>query len=248
MCEEYRSCCEIEARAVEIERIAGRNHQPDHAFFAAGILKLCDHARQHCFRGCRGKYNQEFFPDVANELKEAETAPVGNWPKDTKHEDEACQIEADQQLSEREQGSGAEPANGECDRAERSEWRRPHDHSYYAKQHLRTCFDEIVNGFAGLSHPAQRKSAQDRDVEDLKYISFAKGADEGVWNDVEQKLLGRLFMSLLDIGRHARCVDVRQVDIHSDPRLEQIDRNESNDQSNGGQHLEVSFRAQQCRR
>ena len=44
---ETRRGREIETGAVEIERIAGRHHEPDHALLASELLELVDDARQH---------------------------------------------------------------------------------------------------------------------------------------------------------------------------------------------------------
>ena len=60
---------EIKTGAVEIERIAGRHHEPDDAFLAAEPLELVHDARQHRFRRRRGDADQQLFLDVADQLQ-----------------------------------------------------------------------------------------------------------------------------------------------------------------------------------
>ena len=55
--QEHRRHGQVDAGAVEVERVAGRDHQADHGLLAAQILHLGQHARQHRFRGdwCRAR-------------------------------------------------------------------------------------------------------------------------------------------------------------------------------------------------
>jgi hypothetical protein len=91
---------EIKAGTVEIEGITGGNDESDHALLTAGVLKLGDHARQHGFRRSGRKHDQELFPDVPDELEQAEPAPMRYRPEHPEHEDQAGQIEAQQQLTQ----------------------------------------------------------------------------------------------------------------------------------------------------
>ena len=65
---------QIEAGAVEIEGIAGGDHQADHRLLAAKILELGDHPRQHRLRGGSAEDDQQLLLDVANELQHAKAA------------------------------------------------------------------------------------------------------------------------------------------------------------------------------
>ena len=44
------------------------------------------------------------------------------------------------------------------------------------------------------------------------------------------------------IGRYARRIDMREVDVHSGAGLEQVDGDEADDQGDRGQHLEIDQR------
>jgi hypothetical protein len=99
-----------------------------------------------------------------------------------------------------------------------------------------------LSGLPALPRKAQRETAQHRDVEHLQYVAFAERADEGIGNDVEQKLRGGPPVGLFEIRRDARRIDVRQVDVHPRAGLKQIDGDKPDDQRDRGQHLEIDQR------
>ena len=148
-------------------------------------------------------------------FRQTEPAPMRDRPQHAEDEDQAGDVEADQKLAERDQRAGAELADGKGDGAERADRRRPHHDGNDAEKHLRSHADQIGERLAGLAHRAQREPAQHRDVKHLQHVAFAERADEGVGNDGEQKLRGRPVSGLLEVGRDARRVDMRQVDIHA---------------------------------
>ena len=66
-----------------------------------------------------------------------------------------------------------------------------------------------VSGLPAAPERAQCEAAQHRDVEHLEHIAFAERADEGIWDDREQKLRRGAVLRLFDISRDARRIDVR---------------------------------------
>ena len=164
---------------------------------------------------------RKLFADITDEPKQAHAAPMRNRPEHRENEDEAGDIETDQKLAEREQRNGAELADGEGDGAERADWRCPHHDGDDAKKHLHRRLDQIVKRLARLPHPAQRKSAEHGDVKNLQDVAFAKRADEGIGDDVEQKLHRALPLCRLQVRRDDRGVDMRKIDVHAGARLEQ---------------------------
>ncbi len=164
---------------------------------------------------------------------------MADRPEHCEDEDETGDVETNQKLAEGEQRAGTEFADGKGDGSERAERRRPHDNGDDAKKHLCRRLDQTAQRFARLPHPAQGKSAQHRDKQHLQNVALAERADECVGDDVEQKLRRGAFVRLLEIRRHTRRVDMGKIDVHAGAGLEQIDREEPDDQRNRGQHLEI---------
>ena len=153
-------------------------------------------------------------------------------------------VEAGEQLAERDERAGAELADREGDRPERADRRRPHHKADDAEEHLRRRPDQIGERLARLSHGAEREPGQHRDEQHLQNIALGEGADEGVGDDSEQKLHGGLPPRRLEIMRDARRIDVGEVDIHAGAGLEHIDGNEPDDERDGRQDLEIDQRLQ----
>src|SRR5579862_9132762 len=130
------------------------------------------------------------FADVADQAHEAEAAPMADRPQHDDDEDEAGQVEADQELAEREQRAGAELADGKRHGAEGADRRGAHHDGDDAKKHPRGDLDQVGERLAGRAQGAEGEAAQHRDVEHLEHVAVAERADEGVGDDVEKKLRG----------------------------------------------------------
>jgi hypothetical protein len=113
----------------------------------------------------------------------------------------ADQVEADQELSEREQRAGAEFADGERHGAEGADRRCAHHDGDDAKEHPRGDLDQVGERLAGRAQGAEGEAAQHRDIEYLEHVAVAERADEGVGDDVEEKLRGRAPLRLFDVRR-----------------------------------------------
>ena len=103
--QEQRGHGQIDAGAVEVEGVAGRDHEADDRLLAAEILHLGDHARQHRFRRRGAEHDQQLLLDVADELEDVEAGEPGDGAEHEQDEDDAGRVERDHQLGERDQAS-----------------------------------------------------------------------------------------------------------------------------------------------
>ena len=87
--DEHRGHREVDRRAVEVERVAGRDDEADDRLAHAEVLHLGDHPRQHRLRRRRAEHDQELFLDVADELPDREAVEARDRAEHDEDEDQA---------------------------------------------------------------------------------------------------------------------------------------------------------------
>ena len=70
--EEDRRHGQVDAGAIQVEGVAGRDHQAHDRLLAAEVLELGDHARQHRLGRRGAEHDQQLFLDVPDELEDVE--------------------------------------------------------------------------------------------------------------------------------------------------------------------------------
>src|SRR3984893_7768403 len=98
---------QIDAGAVQVERIAGRNDEADDGFITPQNLHLGDHPRQYRLGGGGAEHDQEFLLDVADKAENAEPGQPGDRAQHAKNKDQARRVERRHQLGERGQRADA---------------------------------------------------------------------------------------------------------------------------------------------
>ena len=211
---------QIETGAVEVERIAGGYDEANHAFLASQIFELGDHARQHRFGRRRRDADQQLFPDVADQLHQANSTKPRDRTKGNNHKDDACEIKPCEQLAERGERPDAELPNRERNAAKCPDRRRPHHDRHNGKDHLGADIDGVDERLGPIAQLHQRETANNRDKEHLQDIAFRKGPDKRAGNDVHQERHETDGGGLLDIRLHRAGVDGGRVDVHPDAWLQ----------------------------
>ena len=84
LCDEHGRHRQINRRAVEVERVAGRDHQSDDRLGGAGALHLGHHARQHRLRRGRAEHDEQLVANVAHEPADAEAVHAAIGPSTKK--------------------------------------------------------------------------------------------------------------------------------------------------------------------
>ena len=110
----------IDIGAVEIEAVAGRDHQADNRFGGTQALHLLDHVRQHRLRRTGTEHDQQFVLDVGDEAEDREAGESGDGPEHDHHEQDAGEIERRDQLDQVHERADPERTDGE------RPWRRTH--------------------------------------------------------------------------------------------------------------------------
>ena len=240
--EEKRRHRQVDAGAIQVERIPGRDHEADDGFLAAEILHLGDHARQHRLGGRCPEHDQQLFLDVADELEDVEARQPGEEAEHEHDEDDAGRIERDHQLGERQERRHAVFADGERHRAERPDRRDLHDDPDHAEQGVRCLVDHVEQRLAALAERLQAEREQDGEEQHLQDLARRERADDRVGNDVHQELDRALLLGFRHEALDRPGVERLDVDVHVAAGLQGVHHDQADDQRNRGQHLEVDQR------
>ena len=91
--DEDRAHGQVDAGAVEVERVAGRDGEAHDRLLRARRLQLDHHARQHRLAGRRAEHDQDLVLDVAQELEEAEARELRDEAEHDDDEQDAGGVE-----------------------------------------------------------------------------------------------------------------------------------------------------------
>ena len=152
--DEHRRQRQVDRRAVEVERVAGRQHQPDHALLAAQPFELEQQAGQHRLARRGAEHDQQLLADVAQQLPQLEAVHARQQPEHDDDEEDAGDVEGADQQPERADRLDAVAADGERHRAEGAERRQPHDDAEGGEQHVREAVDALEHRLAGRADAA----------------------------------------------------------------------------------------------
>ena len=240
--DEYRRHGQIDRRPVQVERITGGDHQPDHRFRAAELFHLGHHARQHRFRRGCAEHDQQFLLDVRDEANDGKAGPSRDEAEHDEDEQQAGEVEASHQLGERHQRGDAVFADGERHRAEGADRRRTHDEADDDEKRVRELVDEAHDRLPLLARRGKRQAEQHREEQHLQDLSLRKGVDEGVRDHVHEKVDGALRLGRGRVTRDVLGIDARRIGVEADAGLERVDDEEADDQRERADDLEVEER------
>ncbi len=132
---------EIDREGVEVEGIAGGDHEPDDRLLHAHRLELAHDLRQHRIGGRGGQHDGQFLAQVGQELQDVETGQPHHDAEHAQHEDRDRHIEQRDQRKQLFERADAVATDGIGDRAEHAERRHAHDQTHGAEQHGRDLVD-----------------------------------------------------------------------------------------------------------
>ncbi len=166
---------EIEAGAVMIEGIAGRQHQAHDRFLAAEAGELVDELRKDRFRRARPHHDQQLRADVLNQAPEADPVPGCDRPEHEADKQKAGQVELAHHGTERDERADAEAADGEADRAHGADRRQPHDVSDDLEDDPLGELDHLDHRGAVRADRMQAECEQHREEYDLQHVALGEG-------------------------------------------------------------------------
>src|SRR5439155_16868098 len=113
---------QIDRRAVEVERIPKRERKTNGTLAAAEFLQLEKHGRQDRFRRRRAENNEQFLPDIAKQLPQAEPVKSRQHSQDHEHKEDTGDVERHYQKPQIADRFDTVLGNDERDCTESAEW------------------------------------------------------------------------------------------------------------------------------
>lgn len=102
--------------------------------------------------------------------------------------------------------------------------------------------DELQHRLAEITHALQGEGEEHREEQHLQDVAIGEGADHGGRDHVEQEADGALRLARLGISGDLAGVQGARIDMHASAWLRYVDHDQTDDQGDGGDDLEV----QQC--
>src|SRR5207248_4556274 len=156
------------------------------------------------------------------------------------HEQRGGHVERRDQPDQVQDRAGSEFADRERHRAERAD-RSCLDHDGNDTEHsVRSIVDKGADRMAALAEPHQRKAEQDREQQNLKDLALRKGPDDGIGNDVQEKVDRLLRFRLFGIAGNRLRVRHAAAETRAGP--DQVTDEETDHQREGGDDLEINQR------
>ncbi|MCO5561355.1 hypothetical protein L7F22_014976 [Adiantum nelumboides] len=241
--DEQRTQGQVDAGAVEVERVAGRDDHADGLLRRTGGLQLGEQARQHRLRRRRTDDDQQLVLDQPDHLEDVEPGQPGHRTEHDDDEHRAGAPEHGHQLEQVDQRPAAHLTDGVGHAAERGDRRGPHDQLDDAEDDLGDALDAADQTAAqGGVQRGDGAGGQDRQHQDLQHRVVDERAEEAVR---QQRVLderddtgllaagGGLVGGLREVGRAGLAGE-------SGARLEQVARDEPHRQRDDGHHQEVA--------
>ncbi len=240
--DEHGSHGQVDRSTVQVERVASRDNQTYDRLLGTQTLHLDQHAWQGRFRRGSTQHDQQLFTDVTNQLEDAETVSAADGAQHQHHKQHAGDVEADHQLTQLHQRAYAVGTDGEGHGTERTDRRQLHDHVDDVEHHVGEAIDEVQNRLAVRTQTMQGETEDHREHQDLQDIAVGEGADDGVRNHVEDKADNALVLARSHIGCDLGSIKRADVDVHAGTRLDHVDHDQTDQQGDGRNDLEVQQR------
>ena len=183
---EERGQGHVDVGAVQVERVAGRDHQADDRARQADPLQLLHQGDQRRLRGAGRQDQQELALDVPQQEEDVEAGHAGDAPQHDEDKCRAGRIEQQDQRSQRQERPQTELADGKGDRGAGAQRRRKKDHPHHPKEHLAGRLDQLHDGprILGLQE-SEGEPQEDRDEQHLENVPLRKGAEERSRNHLQ---------------------------------------------------------------
>src|SRR5258708_31697021 len=186
----------IEPGDVRVEDITVGDPQADQGLGAAETFQLGHQIRQRRFGRTGGEHEDNLFsqkPEKTQDIKAREPGDAAKYDKDKKQRRE---VKRGYEFHERAQRRQAVFANREGHGAKSAYGGEPHEECNHAENGLRKGLQEIDNRLTARTGKRERKSKKQRNQQNLQDVSLAEGIDEGVRNNVSEKLSDTLGLCL----------------------------------------------------
>ena len=141
----------------------------------AKALHLVQHIGQHGFGRGSAQHDEQLFLDVADKFEHVEAAEPADETQYHDHKEDAGDIEADDQLTQRNHRTDAFLADGEGHGPESAQGSHIHDDLDDAEHDFRKTFDEIKDDLPLGPAEVQRKGKKNGHQQYLQNFAAGKG-------------------------------------------------------------------------
>ena len=214
--------CHVDIGTVEVEAVAGRDHEPHHRLRSAERLHLADHIGQDRLRGRRAEHDQQLVLDVDDEAQDREAREARDGTEHDHHEQHAREIEGCDEFPEVDEALQAEGPDGERHGAEGADRREIDDDPDDAEEHLSGRIDGVRNALARRTQARDRDAAQDGDEQNLQQVAFGEGIEEARRDDAEEMRRHAVAFGGRDEVRHRLRIELRRIDVEACTRVKQF--------------------------
>ncbi|MGF6663394.1 vacuolar-type H+-ATPase subunit I/STV1 [Paraburkholderia atlantica] len=236
---------EINREAVEVERVAGRNHETDRRVLDAHPFELAHDLRQHGVGRRGAEHDRQFFAQIADQLEDAEAGEPHHRAEHEHDEHHAARVEHQHQHAELLQRLDTVGAGRERDRAEHAKRRELDDEAHHAEKHLRKLVDQPAHALGALAEQRQRRAEQHREHEDLQDVAGRERVDRRIGDDLQQEARSVLqALRVLGIGGERRRVERTQVHVHAGARTRRVSEHRADHERDRRHRLEIDHRLQ----
>jgi len=204
------------------------------------VLHLLDHVGEHCFGRRRPKHNEQLVLDVCEEPQNGKACKPRNCAKHDQNKEQARQVEGCDQLQQIDKRRYAIGSDGECHRAERSNWRSSYNDADDAKENLGHDVDDVVDLFTEFTKARDRKACKNGNKQNLKQISLGKRAYECVGDDRQQMPDDALLFCLCDVARNGLGIEACYIDVEAFTGLQHLADDQSNEECECRNNLEIN--------
>ena len=243
--DEHRGQRDVDRERVEVERVAGGDHEADGGVAHAHALELGHDLRQHAVRRSGRQHHHQLLAQVLEELPQAEPAQLEDAAEHDADEDHHRQVEQRHQHAELLQRAEAVLADRERDGAEHAQRRQLDEDAHDLEQHVREILDQVGYVLAAITGHRQCAAEQHREQQHLQHVAGGEGIDHRRRDQLHQELdsaaAGEL-ARVLGVGAHRLGIQRLRVDVHADARLEQEGQRQAEGQRDGSHQLEVDER------
>lgn len=231
---------EIDIGPVQIEGVAGGNHQTDDGAGASEVLKFAHEGHEGGFGGGGSEDGEQFLAQVSQKAPETETGGFGDGPEDSKNEERAGEVKAAHEGCQGAEGGQSILADGEGHGGSGTHGSEFHNDVHHREHDVGGFFEEGVDRAtlrAELIHGAAEEDSQEEDLEQV--TRACEGVAEGLGDQMEEELGEGLVSGGLGKRGDGLGVERGGIDVEAFAGTDAVHDGKSQGEGEGGDDFEV---------
>src|SRR6266852_2574208 len=237
---------QVDRERVEIERIAGRDNQPDDRILHAEPLKFAHDLRKHRVRRRGRENNRQFLAQIAQELEDVQSDERHDAAEDAEDEDRQRHIKQGNQRDQLLERADPVFADRIANRSQHAQRGQTYDQPHRPEQNGRYRIDERADALALFSSDQREADAEnDREKQHLEHVVARQRVERSGRNDIHEEAADAAALQIVRVvgkGTERLGVQRRGIDVHAVARPEQVGEQQTDDQRDRGHDLEIDQR------